>query len=531
MVGLHQDILEAITEFLDTYPDLLAVSLTCSALRPKAVQCLLSLRPVTLTNERIVRAFHDFIYIDPEVRGRHIRGLVTPLRYSRRGLIPHDSNADIATIFIAIIKSATRLKHLTLSLSDLYPSYLDDSRVVPVVGGLSTLEDLAVLGDSQRGHELLRIMQSPVRTIRIRNINYDPASPVYLDSMSNLAATLESLELGLGQIYIHEFETRPRFPSVHSLTIAIVRGPPRLDALLHMFPSLSGSLFLFHPSPIAFNEDTIRQSNKRAQESSSNSWKRIDHVSCPPKLLFALNISCSIRRITLDCWDDLEFDVYISEILRATPPQFLELTNLRLVPPVLDVLSSGLFPTEVRTTMTHLLLTMRCDGVSLDELGLRDIPAPLQWDSLVDIICSVIKSLQHLAYLRVIIECFVQPNHFDAAYTAEFVTVVRHREGSHWRRAAEVLVAAVPSLRTIVFTSNGLILNAGYWRLASGWTQCAASGDTSAEDGVGDDLGRHWRVEELGSEEMKSFVKREGLSNARDETLELWDLVADELVS
>ena len=146
MVELHQDILEAICEFLDKYPDLIAFSLTCSSLRPKAVQCLLSLGPVTLTNERIVRAFHDFVYVDPEARGKHIRGLVTPLRYTRRDVMTEESPADVATSFISIIESATRLKHLTLSLSDFYPSYLDDSRVVPAVSCLTTLHDLSVLG-------------------------------------------------------------------------------------------------------------------------------------------------------------------------------------------------------------------------------------------------------------------------------------------------------------------------------------------------------------------------------------------------
>ena len=84
-----------------------------------------------------------------------------------------------------------------------------------------------------------------------------------------------------------------------------------------------------------------------------------------------------------------------------------------------------------------------------------------------------------------------------------------------------MLAAAVPSLRTVIFTSNGLILDAGYWRLISAWRVTAGEYATS-------DSGRDWHVDELGGEEIQTILTREDLSNSRDETVDLWDFIADE---
>ena len=89
-----------------------------------------------------------------------------------------------------------------------------------------------------------------------------------------------------------------------------------------------------------------------------------------------------------------------------------------------------------------------------------------------------------------------------------------------------MLAAAVPSLRTVIFTSNGLILDAGYWRLISAWR--VTRHGSSAGERATSDFGRDWHVDELGSEEIQTILKREDLSNLRDETVDLWDFIADE---
>ncbi|PIL23407.1 hypothetical protein GSI_14718 [Ganoderma sinense ZZ0214-1] len=88
--------------------------------------------------------------------------------------------------------------------------------------------------------------------------------------MANLASTLEGIELW--DIRFSEFSVAgPQFPTVHSLAAHISRGTPHLDALLHMFPSLSGTLSfpLFDLVPVGHSDlqvDDLREANKHAQE-------------------------------------------------------------------------------------------------------------------------------------------------------------------------------------------------------------------------------------------------------------------------
>ncbi|KAI1794381.1 hypothetical protein LXA43DRAFT_883676 [Ganoderma leucocontextum] len=499
---VNQDVLEAVCEALDNYADLRSFSLTCSPLRPTAVRCLLSLKPIILT-ETTVHAFHRFVFADPDARGQHIRGIVAGSSAGWRSNMT--CTVDVATCFIEILERATHLKHLTLR--NLGESYLGDTRIIPAMARLRTLMDLRMLKCDQRpSDDFLRASRSPIRTVRAPSSLSSP-----FETLANFSSTLQSIEFW--EIPFEDFAVGPRFPAVHSLAVYNVWGTLRLNALLHMFPFLSTTLsFPFFSQPSVFHPLALREANKRAQdELGEHSWRRLDHVSGWPILLFVLNLQCPVRHLAVCCWQGLQ-PHFTSAALRNAHPQCLELFNVRL-PEAIYELSDGLFPPEARATITHFLLVMEYKARP-DSTSIPQGPSITLWKNVVDKLCSAITALNGLAHLRVIIECSIPSGARDVEDM--FVRTLRHGGGTPYRHAAEEFAAAAPSLRNIIFTSSAREISSGQqgpvhcWRVENGWRVARHEGSTG---GAADEAfaGGDWQVDALSGEETTSVLRREDL--------------------
>ena len=360
---LNLDVLREICGFLTAVQDVLAFSSTCSNIRTIAVERRLSMRPVTISRAQSLRDLHNFVLVNKERRGPHIRAIDVPMNISRE-----DLSKDLVDRFLAVLASATRLRTLTLYVPgqpwSLFTGHPD---ILPAVAQMTSLRELSVAASIQEVAVLLESTRSSLKAFR-----YQPTYETRVSSEAltikiapQLSSALEEIEVPSDFVVVAS-TSHVSFPAVRSVTLTDAEDCDgefhwQMDALVKLFPSLDRTLII---DPGEFcGLSTSRTANREAQK--THSWPALDRVaSASPEMLYSLALTCPVRHLTLDLdsmhtgEDQPVFLLpadHVSTILQDCAP-----THLALIPDGLSgsfaTLYRALFPADAIPSITHLVL-------------------------------------------------------------------------------------------------------------------------------------------------------------------------------
>ena len=379
---LDTDIMECICDSIDSIHGLLAVSLTCSMMRSIAIRQLLRTHTIRLTNRHAIRAFHLFILNHKADRAHHIRFLVIPeIVWFGKKIGPGATN-DVDKL-MDILDCAVNLVHLDLFLRS-SESDVDRGRISSAFARMSTLRYLSLRDSDPSGllewaQDALSALRSPPRTLCIEAGDdsmmsaLDPQPARLLRAVSRFSTSWAVTNLSLACIPMENnaFLGLPPFRSVRSLTITKpLPVPPKLDSLLHLFPSLDGTLRLHLdiPTRIRINKNfrlfsETKQENKHAQDRSR--WTGIDRLDCDTETASMLELRCPVRRLALDAFV-LNVVVHIKPTHLVVAP--MSRFPLSLFPSRMDLQTPAASPHT-----THVVLIASCNS--------RDDFNPFRWDA------------------------------------------------------------------------------------------------------------------------------------------------------
>ncbi|PIL29924.1 hypothetical protein GSI_07834 [Ganoderma sinense ZZ0214-1] len=481
---LNVDVLAIVCEFLTDVPDILAFSLTCSALRPVANRWLLSMKPIYFADGVSVRRFHSFLFADLPARALHVRALdiiSPPPRPPLRPTLPGDSS-----LLREILISCPHLERVAIFLQDGSHRCTDDPRVTDAIAGIQSLCSLSILGTSVHALDLLRQVRAPLHELNIgfSNDQIDFWSPAALEMFvpRHLPPILEKLELcnfvtdlddpQLQNLFgivssSQPYRSMTTYPLVRSIRSIFLLQRPLLDHLQHFFPALDGTLSI-GLLDASVPEDTypaVRALNQLAQEGgqgpSSGSrprpmWKKLDRVVCDPQMFYVLGLRCPIRLVMLDYCSPLALARRCVEpALRENPVPRLKisfaLTEGR------DVLD-GLFSPELARVLTHLTLVLEfaTDG-GPGSMADAETVAHLRWADLLDTLVSRLHPLHKLTHLRLVVHSNI---HHDpscpVAYSDAFVRETRP-SAFDFAAAAARLARPLPALRCVFVATSAYV--------------------------------------------------------------------------
>ena len=185
---LDLDVVGSICAFVTEYPDLLSLSLTCSAFRPLAARTMLRTRPVVLKKVVTILKFHNFVFTDAAARLPHIVALVIDVAYDEIHPPPECRERAIEAL-IAILRNAPSLKTLELSSSAsrwLF-GYLNDSRLSASVGKITSLRELTINGRTEV--DFISAVRAPLTRLTLCFLS--PVGGLKDWSPTDLSATLD----------------------------------------------------------------------------------------------------------------------------------------------------------------------------------------------------------------------------------------------------------------------------------------------------------------------------------------------------
>ncbi|TBU27944.1 hypothetical protein BD311DRAFT_778562 [Dichomitus squalens] len=363
-------------------------------------------------------------------------------------------------------------------------------------------------------------MRAPLRKLVIDcdNIISDFWHPAALEEfLPHLVPTLEEFEISdllftpqeatvHGAVTSASISSMAQYPAVHSLTVRGFAGPPFLEHLQHLFPSVDQKLAL---GRLDLDIDTliyadIRNANKSAQKEGSpdylRPWKQLDLVVCDVPMFYVLGLRCPIRHAMLDYgWS--HYRGYLTDALRENPVPRLELSI---------ALSYGLcafdelFPLELVPTLTHLTLCLvyaNMGGSGTD----ADAGFDFRWRDVL--LFSSLGRLRALTHLRLVIHtdvCHDPPE--SEPYSEAFVNDLRGPTFG-FQETAQVLANALPSLRYVFLTTSGYLgkhdeSTRYFWKAYERWL-----------------VSRAWRIADKGGEQRREGLILVELAEAVAETL------------
>ena len=385
MPSLDLDVLASVCAFLTEYPDLLALSLTCSVIRPLAVRNMLRNRPVVLKKVDTIFKFHDFILADAAaVRFPHLTALKVDVSHYETHPDPECRERAIEAL-CSILRHATSLVSLDLlsSANGRPLAYLDDSRLAVAVGELTTLRELTIGGLTETA-DFIGAIRAPLTKLALRftrpvgGLTEWSITPICA-ALSHIAPTLESLSIRETHVRLECPPPPPghlptftgiQFHTVRSLTLNRLVVVPHLPLLFHLFPNLDGTVhltpFIYEvPDSVDYSDRynaffrTAREQNGKAQE--RRTWKRLERLICDVETLFNLNLKCPIGlTIVHECTPegDLEARRRLAECLHDHPPARLNL-QVEVQYDSEERSLGGMIPLEAATTLTHLTLCVK----------------------------------------------------------------------------------------------------------------------------------------------------------------------------
>nr|VWO94926.1 Serine protease sat autotransporter (EC [Cleaved into: Serine protease sat (Secreted autotransporter toxin sat), Serine protease sat translocator] [Ganoderma boninense] len=252
MKQLDVDVMETICSSIDNAHDLLSLSLTSPCVWHMAIRATLRNHTIRLASRKAIRSFRGFIINVKSTYAHHVRSLAIPNAAWMSIHEDHRPDED-NQLAMEILGCAVDLESLDFSLD---PSYSAIPRVSSAFSSLEALRRLSVFeplvtGDRSWVPHALHALRAPLVALCITTSKYQSApnglANYWDQNLSRFATstTLTSLHLARIPVYDSSFLRLPRFASVRSLTVAepLLREQ-RLDAFLHLFPSLDGTLRL-----------------------------------------------------------------------------------------------------------------------------------------------------------------------------------------------------------------------------------------------------------------------------------------------
>ena len=350
---LNFDILCLICNDLTDVSDVLSFALTCSALRPRALQRRLRMSPVVLSLPDSVERFHRFIFADQTSRAPYLYGLTVSVdsQYASR------DGPDFTKSLVAILKAAVHLEYLY------FPMALG-FRVRATVAKMTTLRYLTIFSghhsppplEARALKHLLASLRSLLHRLCITEYGTAEISASFLhDRLSHFAPTLESLTVEDFPLDIPPPSVTTPFTALQSLSIGAAPHHPhfyRLDILLRLFPNLDGTLSLSRFMPPVDQYAPLREQSKEAQ--TDYTWPRLDRVVYSAELAFMMALRCPIRCMDID-GPVLQEATYLAEALRDNCPSQLLLPIMFSGYDSLKNLD-GLFAPGAADRLTHLVV-------------------------------------------------------------------------------------------------------------------------------------------------------------------------------
>ncbi|KAM5543684.1 hypothetical protein V8D89_002935 [Ganoderma adspersum] len=538
---LNEDVLVIVSEFLTDVPDVLSFSLTSSSLHPIATRRLLSMRPVSLTEDLSVENFHSFLFADAAIRTLHIRGL--RIKTPKSPAEVANQERRFASLLVEIITACPQLSHVSIALDD---DSIDIQSIVAAIAALKSLRSFILTGWSANALHIFHELSSPIRKLAIHSA-YIRVPAELEEYLSRFAPTLEELEL----LYLRArqepvvddipgspefFRNLTQYPAVRSLRVSWFHGPPVLDRLQHLFPALDGTLYIgpaFSMNDIRSCEG-IRAENQRAQEGTpSHTWKKLDRLVCTASMLYSLALRCPIRHVMLDnC--NAETLCYAAAALRENPVPRLKLT-LRYGRGMLD----GIFTPELAGTLTRLTLCLVYDNHEDPRTAAdADDVAQLRWDDLLATLFSALRPLRNVSHLRLVLSCKVYTPPappWGSAYSEKFVDAVR-ASAFDFHGTAMALACTLPALRHVFLTTCGSLATRDEavrawcvnerWNASRAWRVADAepAGSTEYTDGTQEVMVEDptRRLVELHGDVAETIIRNEELVLSETDELELF---------
>lgn len=246
---LNLDVLCQICSHLMAVKDVLSFSRTCSEFHPIAVERRLSMRPVFIHRSNSIRKLCDFVFVDKERRGPHIRALCIS------SAIPDETlSEDLVERFLALLSCATGLRKLTLYVP-VHPSPLFTAHptVLPAIAGLASLQELELTASIEVATILLGSTCSSLRVFR-HQFPYEYKAKGSSESLlitvpSQLASTLEEIQAP-ADFFAITAGSQASFPTTKSMTFSGRNGDYdavfcwRMDVLLTLFLNLDHKLII-----------------------------------------------------------------------------------------------------------------------------------------------------------------------------------------------------------------------------------------------------------------------------------------------
>ncbi|KAM5541599.1 hypothetical protein V8D89_004789 [Ganoderma adspersum] len=550
MPSLNLDVFGTVCAFLTEYPDLLSLSLTCSVLRPLAIQNMLRNRPVVLKKIDTICKFHAFVFSDAAARLPHLIALKVDVANNEIHANP-ECKARAIEALLAILQRAPSLMSLELcsSADGRLLGYLDDPMLAAAVGELTTLRELTISGRTEVPVDFISAVRAPLTRLALRFTkpggDLEEWSPTSLGAaLSHIAHTLESLTI-----------RDTHFHAVRSLTLNSLVVVPHLPLLLDLFPNLDGTV---HLTPFIYEIEITDSADdseryeflRRAREQNGTvqerrCWKRLERLICNVETLFVLNLRCPIGPTILhSCSTDSHARRCLVESLRDHPPTHLNLQFDVSKKPSLG----GMIPPEAAATMTHLTLCIEYNYKHNMDPTLP--PCALRWDDIWrDTLLPAFEHLHCLTHVRLVFHCEAWSRSYRYSFEPEGPAVRRPisedplledlRPASKFEFAAvaSAIVDALPasSLRYCFLTSSAWVADmqavsafsvverwreSRAWRIAPGGPGLSASVDdaeAAATTQVGTRRGREFRLVELHDDVAETIMEREDLILSAEE--------------
>ncbi|KAI1784584.1 hypothetical protein LXA43DRAFT_1101220 [Ganoderma leucocontextum] len=485
---LNFDVLREICGFLTDVPDVLSFSLTCSTLRPFAIERRLRMRAIAIDTEESIRNLHNFLFVDEKRRGPHIHTLTIPVCSISPG-----PSEELVDRLLAVFASATRLRTLSLHVpptdTNGPASLFSDPRILAAVIQMTNLQELGVVTTVDIAHHLLGSTRSVLKSFRYgepRHGDEPPSQSIFITIAPHLTPALEDLEFPF-QFFIMAYQSYISFPAARILTLTSVFETFRLDMLLAVCPNLDRTLII-EDILYEFDDDhleTLRKENREVQE--TRAWKGLIRVAASPTMLFALGLTCPIHHLTIDFMPEVNpggpeaLPNSTRAILHDCTPTHLALANIKLSPgfpgPILD---GSLLPEKAVSKLTHLIVHVEYVNSKI-EYG-QPVAAHSEervdpsWDAVLDSLLVGLQSLR-LTHVHISIGCNVDGQH--GPFSAAIYDGLRSFK---FGRLVSTLVRTLPSLTHIFITSFGSLYN----------------GTSSEKEEETWDASRAWRVRRKG---------------------------------
>lgn len=391
-VLLDLDLLGLICDSTDDVSTVLSLSLVSHAVRALAAKRLLSLKPITLKDERTIRAFHQFIFAGAESRLPFLRAMNISIISLA---VEEQVRQEVVKCILDLLDRATRLECLTLPYPRWTLDHFADSRIPEAITRISTLRELRIPKECvemmaivkfTRSASCLRVLCiSPSSLPSTHGSGYGVKMGVLDECLHRLMPTLEVLVLDLTSGAIELDAKGAQYPALRSLTTTFDKGLIRMDILVYKFPALDGTLNIRSMCSELVDDEPkqqrIRASNQERQK--RRSWRHLDCVMGDTRSLFVLGLTCPVRRLMVDGFGR-DNKNQLAEILRSTPPTHLKLTVVLDHDEDNGDVFRDLFPPEVLGRLTHLVLVLNyAVSVHDNESDGDDDEKSIQWSAML----------------------------------------------------------------------------------------------------------------------------------------------------